>query len=189
MAIMVVAGCSAPSIVASRMTGRYQRGVASVLQRSGRVMGVFAALVAALLLGLHWLPGVPAGRGPGLFHDLDPAAGRSHRRAHAGGGRSLRTACGLAPGHRLHQSILGYSFSGSGPSAALTYTMLKDWGERAGATAAGEVAAAQKAMGRRGRGDERDAAGHRQPGRSSGFSAAGAAGRARPSCARPCSSC
>ena len=40
-----------------RMTGRYQRGVASVLQRSGRVMGVFAALVAALLLGLHWLPG------------------------------------------------------------------------------------------------------------------------------------
>jgi multidrug efflux pump len=39
-----------------RMTGRYQRGVASVLQRSGLVMGVFAALVAALLLGLHWLP-------------------------------------------------------------------------------------------------------------------------------------
>ena len=50
------------------------------------------------------------------------------------------------PGIGSNQAILGYSFSGSGPSAALTYTMLKDWGERAGATAAGEVEAAQKAM-------------------------------------------
>ena len=63
-----------------RMTGRYQRGVATVLQRSGRVMGVFAALVAALLLGLHWLPGafLPE-EDQGLFHDLDPAAGRGRR--------------------------------------------------------------------------------------------------------------
>lgn len=50
------------------------------------------------------------------------------------------------PAIASNQAILGYSFSGSGPSAALTYTMLKDWGERGGSTASDEVKAAQQAM-------------------------------------------
>lgn len=85
-----------------RMTGRYQRGVASLLQRSGRVMGVFAALVVALLLGLHWLPGafLPE-EDQGYFMTSIQLLYRGDGRTHLGGGRSLRTPCGLAAGHRL----------------------------------------------------------------------------------------
>ncbi|MGP3393487.1 multidrug efflux RND transporter permease subunit [Stenotrophomonas maltophilia] len=130
-----------------RMTGRYQRGVASVLQRSGRVMGVFAALVAALLLGLHWLPGAflpEEDQGYFMTSIQLPAEATAERTLAVVEAYERHVAS--RPGIGSNQSILGYSFSGSGPSAALTYTMLKDWGERAGATAAGEVEAAQKAM-------------------------------------------
>ncbi|MCZ7844957.1 efflux RND transporter permease subunit [Stenotrophomonas maltophilia] len=130
-----------------RMTGHYQRGVATVLQRSGRVMGVFAALVAALLLGLHWLPGAflpEEDQGYFMTSIQLPAEATAERTLAVVEAYERHVAS--RPGIGSNQSILGYSFSGSGPSAALTYTMLKDWGERAGATAAGEVEAAQQAM-------------------------------------------
>ncbi len=42
--------------------------------------------------------------------------------------------------------VLGFSFAGSGPNAAMAFTMLKDWDQRNGATAAEEAALAQQAM-------------------------------------------
>jgi len=50
------------------------------------------------------------------------------------------------PGIASNQAIMGYSFAGSGPNAAMAYTMLNDWGARAGATVADEVERAQQAM-------------------------------------------
>lgn len=55
-------------------------------------------------------------------------------------------AVATRPGIAGNQTTLGFGFSGSGPNAAMAFTMLKDWGERDGATAADEVARAQQAM-------------------------------------------
>jgi hydrophobe/amphiphile efflux-1 (HAE1) family protein len=49
------------------------------------------------------------------------------------------------PAVRDTAAIQGFSFSGSGPNAALLFTVLKDWGDRGGTTAQDEVASAQKA--------------------------------------------
>jgi multidrug efflux pump len=56
------------------------------------------------------------------------------------------------PGIDVNQSLLGFSFSGSGPNAAMAYTMLKDWKDRHGATVAKEVELAQAAMASAGEG-------------------------------------
>ena len=130
-----------------RMTGRYQRGVAIVLRRTGRVMGVFVALVLALLFGLHWLPGAflpEEDQGYFMTSIQLPAEATAERTLAVV--ETYEAHVASRPDIASNQSIMGYSFAGSGPSAALAFTMLKDWGERAGSTVAEEVAAAQKAM-------------------------------------------
>ncbi|EZP46586.1 Multidrug ACR family efflux system [Stenotrophomonas sp. RIT309] len=130
-----------------RMTGRYQQGVAAVLRRSGRVMGLFAALLVALLIGLHWLPGAflpEEDQGYFMTSIQLPAEATAERTLAVVEAYEQHVAS--RPAIASNQAILGYSFSGSGPSAALTYTMLKDWGERGGSTASDEVKAAQQAM-------------------------------------------
>lgn len=129
------------------MTGRYQRGVAMVLRRCGRVMGVFVALVVALLLGLHWLPGAflpEEDQGYFMTSIQLPAEATAERTLAVVQAYEAHVAS--RPDIASNQTIMGYSFAGSGPSAAMAYTMLKDWGERTGANVAAEVAAAQKAM-------------------------------------------
>ena len=129
------------------MTGRYHRIVTAVLRRSGRVMGVFAALLLVLAAGLHWLPGAflpEEDQGYFMTSMQLPAEATAERTLAVVEDYEAHVAS--RPGIASNQVITGYSFSGSGPSAAMAYTMLKDWGERGGATAAGEVAAAQEAM-------------------------------------------
>lgn len=41
-------------------------------------------------------------------------------------------------GINTNLSVMGFSFSGSGPNSALAFTTLKDWDQRNGATAASE---------------------------------------------------
>ncbi|KRG66052.1 acriflavine resistance protein B [Stenotrophomonas humi] len=130
-----------------RMTGRYQRGVARLLRRTGRVMGVFAALVLALLFGLHWLPGAflpEEDQGYFMTSIQLPAEATAERTLAVV--ETYEAHVASRPDIASNQSIMGYSFAGSGPSAALAFTMLKDWGERTGSTLVEEVAAAQKAM-------------------------------------------
>jgi multidrug efflux pump len=50
------------------------------------------------------------------------------------------------PSIRSNMTVVGFGFSGSGQNAAMAFTMLKDWGERNGATAQGEVSLAQTAL-------------------------------------------
>ena len=132
-----------------RMTGRYQGWVVRIVRRGGRSMAVFAALVVALGLGLHLLPGAflpEEDQGYFMTSIQLPADATAERTLEAV--KTYEAHVASRPGIASNQSILGYSFAGSGPNAALAYTMLKDWGERAGATAAGEVARAQAAMAR-----------------------------------------
>ncbi|HCR56486.1 MAG TPA: multidrug efflux RND transporter permease subunit, partial [Raoultella sp.] len=116
-------------------------------RRSGRVMGLFAALLVALLIGLQWLPGAflpEEDQGYFMTSIQLPAEATAERTLAVVEAYEQHVAS--RPAIASNQAILGYSFSGSGPSAALTYTMLKDWGERGGSTAADEVKAAQQAM-------------------------------------------
>ncbi|MEG0185830.1 MAG: multidrug efflux RND transporter permease subunit, partial [Stenotrophomonas sp.] len=130
-----------------RMTGRYQQAVAALLRRCGRVMGVFAGLLLVLLLGLQWLPGAflpEEDQGYFITSIQLPAEATAERTLAVV--QDYEAHIASRPGIAANQVITGYSFAGSGPSAAMAYTMLKDWGERGGATAAGEVAATLEAM-------------------------------------------
>ena len=141
------------------------RGVGAAAERAGdgrvRRAGGGAAAGPALAAGR-----LPAGRGPGLLHDLDPAAGRSHRRTHAGRGRSLRTARGVTPGHRLQPvdprlQLLRFRPERGADlhdAEGLGRACRGHRGRRSGGRAEGDGDDC------RGRGDERDAAGDRQPG-------------------------
>ncbi|MCF8710176.1 efflux RND transporter permease subunit [Rhizorhapis sp. SPR117] len=50
------------------------------------------------------------------------------------------------PGIKDLEAMLGFGFAGSGSNVAMAFTMLKDWGDRDGVTAAAEVASATQAM-------------------------------------------
>ena len=130
-----------------RMTGRYQGWVVRILRRGGRSMAVFAALVVALGLGLQLLPGAflpEEDQGYFMTSIQLPADATAERTLEVV--QTYEAHVAARPGIASNQSILGYSFAGSGPNAALAYTMLKDWDARGGATAADEVARAQAAM-------------------------------------------
>ncbi|WP_313492752.1 multidrug efflux RND transporter permease subunit [Stenotrophomonas sp.] len=138
----------------ARMSGRYHRMVAAVLRRGGRVMAVFAALVVALLLGLQWLPGAflpEEDQGYFITSMQLPAEATAERTLAVV--QAYESHIASRPGIAGNQVITGYSFAGSGPSAAMAYTILKDWDERGGATAAGEVAATLEAMAAIGEGE------------------------------------
>jgi multidrug efflux pump len=51
------------------------------------------------------------------------------------------------PGIASQQAVLGFSFSGSGPNAAIIFSNMQPWSERKGTSAAEEVAQAQAGHG------------------------------------------
>ena len=130
-----------------RMTAGYQRRVVRILQRGGRGMAVFVALVVALGLGLHLVPGAflpEEDQGYFMTSIQLPADATAERTLEVV--KRYEAHVASRPGIASNQSIMGYSFAGSGPNAALAYTMLKDWSARNGASAGDEVQRAQAAM-------------------------------------------
>ncbi|WP_448130060.1 multidrug efflux RND transporter permease subunit [Stenotrophomonas rhizophila] len=130
-----------------RMTHSYEDRVSGILRRGGRTMAVFVALVSALGLGLYVLPSAflpEEDQGYFMTSIQLPADATAERTLDVV--KTYEAHVASRPGIASNQSILGYSFAGSGPNAALAYTMLKDWGARQGATAGEEVARAQAAM-------------------------------------------
>ncbi|OFA03646.1 efflux RND transporter permease subunit [Duganella sp. HH101] len=130
-----------------RMNLRYESGVARVIKRSGRVMLVFAVLVGMLVFAFRVLPAsfLPEEDQGYFITSIQLPSDASTERTldivkqyedH------LTSRTGIAN----NQSILGWSFTGSGPNAAIAFTMLKDWDKRNGATVQEEVALAQAAM-------------------------------------------
>ena len=131
----------------ARMSHGYQGRVVRILQRGGRSMAVFAALVVALGLGLHLLPGAflpEEDQGYFMTSIQLPADATAERTLEVM--QRYEAHIAARPGIASNQAIMGYSFAGSGPNAAMAYTMLNDWGARAGATVADEVERAQQAM-------------------------------------------
>ncbi len=130
-----------------RMTRRYESGVASMLKRTGRMMLGFVVITAVLLLGYRHIPSafLPE-EDQGYFITAfqlpsDATAERTFDMVDA-----YEKYVASRPGIGDSLSILGFGLSGSGPNAAMAFTMLKDWKKRDGATAQDEVRQAQLAM-------------------------------------------
>jgi multidrug efflux pump len=130
-----------------RMTAGYEAWVVKLIRRSGRAMLLFAVIVGVLAFGFHKLPSsfMPE-EDQGYFITSiqlpsDATAARTLEVV-----KHFEQHLAKRPGIENNQSILGFSFSGSGPNSAMAYTMLKDWDRRDGASVAEEVAKAVEVM-------------------------------------------
>ncbi|WP_454723885.1 MULTISPECIES: multidrug efflux RND transporter permease subunit [Cupriavidus] len=129
------------------MTQRYGTGVGRLLARSERVMLVFAALTAILFFAFRQLPSAflpEEDQGYFMTTIQLPADATVERTLDVL--KTYEEHVASRPGIESNMSILGFGFAGSGPNAAMSFTMLKDWNQRNGATAQNEVARVQQAM-------------------------------------------
>lgn len=129
------------------LTGRYENGVGRLLKRAGSTMAVYVVLCLVLFFAMR---GVPSSFLPeedqGYFITSIQLPSDATTERTLGVVKQFEENAINRPGIDTNLSILGYSFSGSGPNSAMAFTTLKDWGEREGATAGSESAHMQQAM-------------------------------------------
>lgn len=130
-----------------QMTQRYESQVGQWVWRSGRVMWVFVALSAALVVGFKVLPSsfLPE-EDQGYFMTMFqlPADATAERTLDIV--QKFEHHAASRPDIDAQLSLLGFGFSGSGPNAAMGFTTLKHWDQRTGSTAQAEVESATAAV-------------------------------------------
>ena len=131
----------------ARTAKGYEGWVAKLLRRGGRMMVIYVALIAAvgvlyLRLPTSFLPNEDQGN---LLVNIQLPPGATLERTQA--------VVEKVEGFMLQQpevknmvAVLGFSFSGQGQNAALSFVTLKDWSERVGAAHTAD-AIAGRAMG------------------------------------------
>lgn len=129
-----------------RLTAGYTSYVEALVRRTGRSMAVYIAVVAAVVYGYGTISTafVPEeDQGSFMTSFTLPAEATAER---------TRTVVDLFEEHvktrpdiANNLTIMGFGFSGSGPNTAMSFTTLKDWGERKTSIDA-ELAAAAAAM-------------------------------------------
>ncbi|EER58419.1 transporter, hydrophobe/amphiphile efflux-1 (HAE1) family [Acidovorax delafieldii 2AN] len=131
----------------ARTAKGYEGWVAKLLRRGGRMMVIYVALIAAvgvlyLRLPTSFLPNEDQGN---LLVNIQLPPGATLERTQA--------VVEKVEGFMLQQpevknmvAVLGFSFSGQGQNAGLSFVTLKDWSERAGAEHTAD-AIAGRAMG------------------------------------------
>ena len=130
-----------------RLSSGYASWLGRLLKKTGRMMLLYAALCAVLAFGFKVLPSsfLPEEDQGYFITSLQlPSDATTERTRDVV--QKLEALIADRPGVDRNLSILGFSFAGSGSNSALAFTMLKDWGDRAGATAQGEAAWVQEAM-------------------------------------------
>lgn len=130
----------------NRMTQGYSGWVAALVRRTGRMMVLYAVIVAALAYCYMRLPSsfVPAeDQGNFMTSFTLPTDATAERTLDIVKQYDAYVASRAAVSGNT--SIIGFGFSGSGPNAAMAFTSLKDWSERS-ATVNDEVAGATAAM-------------------------------------------
>lgn len=130
-----------------RLTERYTGRVARLVGRSGRVMVVFALLCGGLAIAAQYLPSsfLPDEDQGYFMTSIQLPSGATSERT-LDSVKRFEAHVATRPALENNLVVQGFSFSGSGPSAAMAFTTLKDWGQRNGATAAEEAELAQQAM-------------------------------------------
>ncbi|WP_459205710.1 multidrug efflux RND transporter permease subunit [Pseudomonas sp. MLB6B] len=125
----------------ARMTEGYEGWVGQALTRSGRYLLVYAALLGALAYGFSQLPSdfLPTEDQGYTITDIQLPPGASRARTEQVAAQ-IEAHNAQEPGVADTTVILGFSFSGSGQNAALTFTTLKDWSERDGDASAQSIA-------------------------------------------------
>lgn len=129
------------------MTHRYENGVAKMLKRVGGSLAVYAALCFLLFFTMRSVPSsfLPEeDQGYFLTSIQLPSDATSERTL--GMVKEFEDSVLGREGVETNLSIMGFSFSGSGPNSALAFTTLKDWDERNGATAATESSHVQEVL-------------------------------------------
>lgn len=128
------------------LTRRYTGWVGWTLRRGGRMLVIYAALLALVGFGFQSIPTsfVPEEDQGNFMAMFELPAGATAERT--------RAAIAQYEAHTATRSnitentvILGFGFSGSGPNAAQAFTSLKDWDSRT-STVDEEIAAAEAAM-------------------------------------------
>ena len=130
-----------------RLTDGYESNVGKLAKRTARVMVVFLALVAVLAFAFGRLPSAflpEEDQGYFITNIMLPADATTERTLNVV--KTYEEHVATRSGLKSNISILGYGLSGSGPNAAVGFTMLKDWDERNGANAWEEVYEAYMAM-------------------------------------------
>jgi multidrug efflux pump len=154
-----------------RMTGGYERWVGALLKRGGRAMLVLAAMVGLLGVAYANLPSAflpEEDQGYFITSFQLPADATAARTSEAM--KVLERHVAQRPGIETNEAVMGFGFSGSGPNAAMAFTVLRDWNQRHGTTITDEIARATQALRRERRcGDEPDAARHRRTGQFGRF--------------------
>ena len=128
------------------LTRRYMGHVGWTLRRSGRMLVIYAALVAAMGFGYMRVPTsfVPEEDQGSFMAMFELPAGATAERTRAViAAYEAHTA--TRPDITENTVILGFGFSGSGPNAAQAFTSMKDWSARK-TTVDEEIAAAEAAM-------------------------------------------
>ncbi|RZS77470.1 multidrug efflux pump [Phyllobacterium myrsinacearum] len=130
-----------------RLTNRYRGSVAGLVKRTGRMMVLYAVILAALAYSFMQLPSsfLPEEDQGNFMASFSLPADATAERTLALVETYDRHAASR-PAIRDNLSILGFGFNGSGPNAALSFSTLKDWSDRNGATIDDEVKAATEAM-------------------------------------------
>lgn len=125
----------------------YEGGLTKLLKRSGRMMVVYAMLIAVVgliytRLPTSFLPNEDQGY---ILANVQLPPGASLERT--------RTVLEQVEGYMLKQpeianivTVAGFSFSGQGQNAGLAFVMLKDWSDRSGAEHSAQMVA-QRAFG------------------------------------------
>lgn len=124
-----------------RLTNGYGRGVTGIVGRAGRMMIVYLAIVAGLGYLFLQLPGsfVPNEDQGFLIVNIEGPAESSSNRTIA----TLEQVEAIFRAEPTVENIVaiqGFSFSGTGPNAALAFVTLKDWSERGPGSSAQDIA-------------------------------------------------
>nr|WP_288500368.1 multidrug efflux RND transporter permease subunit [uncultured Pseudomonas sp.] len=130
-----------------RLTERYTGRVSRLVGRSGRMMVVFMLLFGVLAVAGQQLPSsfLPEeDQGYFMTSIQLPTGATSERTLDVV--KRFEAHVATRPALDANLVVQGFSFSGSGTNAAMAFTMLKDWDQRNGATAAEEATLAQEAM-------------------------------------------
>ncbi|MFV0596741.1 multidrug efflux RND transporter permease subunit [Shewanella sp.] len=130
-----------------RLTARYSARLVYLVGRSGRMMAAFSVICAVLVLAVKELPSsfLPdEDQGYFMTSIQLPTGATSERTLEVV--KKYEAHVATRPALDANMVVQGFSFAGSGPNAAMAFTMLQDWDKRNGATAAEEAELAQQAM-------------------------------------------
>ncbi|HEV7912852.1 MAG TPA: efflux RND transporter permease subunit, partial [Albitalea sp.] len=118
----------------SRTAKRYEGWVARILKRAWRMLIVYVAIIAVVVLFLSRLPAsfLPAEDQGYMIVNVQLPPGATVNRT-VGVMEQVESFILKQPEVQSMVSVLGFSFSGQGQNAGLAFVTLKDWADRKGA--------------------------------------------------------